>query len=64
MPLVAFVVIMVVVGLLLYVVNRYVPMDGKVKQVMNVAVVIAVVLWVMKLFGVFEVLNGLWVGSR
>ncbi len=43
---------LVVVGVLLWLLNNYVPMDAKIKQIINVVVVIAVVLWLLAAFGV------------
>ncbi len=56
MPLIQLVVALIVVGVLLWAVNNYIPMDGKIKQILNVVVVIAVVLWLLQVFGL---LNGL-----
>ena len=64
MDLVQFVVILSVVGFLLWMVNNYIPMDRKIKQILNVVVVFAVVLWVGNLFGVFDSLRGLHIGKR
>jgi hypothetical protein len=52
MPLINVVVTLVVVGLLLWLVNTYIPMDGKIKSILNVVVVVAVVLWLLYGFGV------------
>jgi hypothetical protein len=38
---------LIVIGVLLWLVNTYVPMDGKIKQILNAAVVISVVLWLL-----------------
>ena len=43
---------LVVVGVLLWLVNTYIPMDGKIKQILNIVIVIAVVLWLLKVFGI------------
>lgn len=43
---------LIVIGVLLWLVNTYLPMDGKIKQILNIAVVIAVVLWVLRAFGI------------
>jgi hypothetical protein len=52
-----------VVGLLLWLINTYVPMDGKIKNIINVVVVVAVVLWLLSVFGVFTGgWGGPWVG--
>jgi len=50
MSLIDLVVVLIVVGLLLWLVNTYIPLDGKIKQIINVVVVIAVVLWLVQLF--------------
>jgi uncharacterized membrane protein YidH (DUF202 family) len=50
MPLIQVVIVLIVVGVLLWLVNSYIPMDGKIKNILNVVVVIAVVLWVLSLF--------------
>ena len=52
MSLVDLVIVLIVVGVLLWAVNNYIPMDGKIKQILNVVVVIAVVLWLLNAFGV------------
>ena len=50
MSLIDLVIILIVVGVLLWLVNTYIPLDGKIKNVINVVVVIAVVLWLLQLF--------------
>lgn len=62
MPLISLVVILIVVGVLLWLVNTYIPMDGKIKRILNVVVVIAVVIWLLNVFGVLGSLNGIHVG--
>jgi len=54
MPLLNIVIVLIVVGVLLWLVNTYIPMDGKIKKILNVVVVIAVVLWLLKVFGLFD----------
>lgn len=48
------VVSLIVVGILLWAINSYIPMDAKIKQILNVVVVIAVILWLLKVFGVLS----------
>lgn len=62
MPLTSVVITLIVVGVLLWLVNSYLPMDGKIKQILNVVVVIAVVLWLLNAFGVLGHMNNLRVG--
>ena len=57
MPLMSLVVTLIVVGVLLWLVNTYIPMDAKIKQVLNAVVIIAVVLWLLQAFGLFGSLN-------
>ncbi|MBK5283958.1 MAG: hypothetical protein JJE25_01015 [Bacteroidia bacterium] len=54
MLLINIVIVLIVVGVLLWLVNTYIPMDGKIKKILNAVVVIAVVLWLLKVFGLFD----------
>ena len=45
------VIVLVVVGVLLWLINTYLPMDGKIKNILNIVVVIAIVIWLLKAFG-------------
>ncbi len=62
MPLINLVVILIVVGVLLWLVNTYIPMDGKIKQILNAVVVIVVVLWLLQVFGVLGPIGNIRVG--
>jgi hypothetical protein len=62
MSLVNLILTIVVVGLLLWAVNRFIPMEGRIKQILNVVVIIALVLWLLNVFGVFTGLNGIRIG--
>jgi hypothetical protein len=53
MPLVTLVITLIVVGVLLWLVNTYIPMDGKIKQIINAVVVIVVVIWLLRVFGIW-----------
>ena len=52
MSLISLVVTLVVVGVILWLINAYIPMDGKIKQILNIVVVIVVVLWLLSAFGI------------
>ncbi len=58
MSLISVVIVLIFVGVLLWLVNTYIPMDGKIKTILNVVVVIAVVLWLLQAFGVLDGLSG------
>jgi hypothetical protein len=62
MPLVTVVITLGVIGLLLWLVNRFIPMQSQIKSILNGVVVIAVVLWLMQLFGLFEYLSQFRIG--
>lgn len=62
MPLLTIVIVLIVVGVLLWLVNTYIPMDGKIKSILNAVVVIAVVIWLLQVFGLLGSLQGIRVG--
>ncbi len=62
MPLINLVVALIIVGVLLWLVNNYIPMDGKIKSILNVVVVIGVVLWLLSAVGVLGPLSSYRVG--
>ena len=63
MSLVDLVVVLIVVGVLLWAVNNYIPMDAKIKQILNIVVVIAVVVWLLNAFGVLSRAREVRVGA-
>lgn len=63
MPLVQVVLILIVVGVLLWLVNTYIPMAGSIKSILNAVVVIVVVLWLLNVFGLLDNLTKLRVGK-
>ena len=63
MSLIILIIILIVVGVLLWLVNNSIPMDGKIKSILNAVVVILVVLWLLQTFGVLGAINGVRVGT-
>ena len=59
MPLLNVVLVLIVVGVLLWLVNNYIPMDGKIKKILNIVAVIAVILWLLRVFGLFDSLTNI-----
>lgn len=57
MSLIALVLTLIVVGVLLWLANQHIPMDPKIKQILNIVVIIAVVLWLLNVFGVLAALD-------
>ena len=62
MPLVTVVLTLAVVGVLLWLINRFIPMQGQIKGILNAVVVIAVVIWLLRVFGLFGYLTQFRVG--
>jgi hypothetical protein len=51
--------VLIVVGVLLWLLNTYVPMDAKIKQILNAIVIIAVILWLLAAFGILGMVNAI-----
>jgi hypothetical protein len=62
MSLVHLVVVLVVIGLLLWLVNNYIPMDGKIKGILNAVVVIGVVIWLLQAFNLLGPIENFRIG--
>ncbi len=62
MPLINLIIILVVVGVILWVINNYIPMDRKIKSILNIVVVVVVILWLLSVFGVIGSISGLRIG--
>jgi hypothetical protein len=62
-PLVTLVIILIVIGVLLYLVNNYIPMDRKIKSILNIIVVIGVVIWLLQAMGMMGPINAIRIGK-
>jgi hypothetical protein len=47
------VITLIVVGVILWLINRYIPMDGSIKSILNAVVVIGVIIWLLRVFGIW-----------
>jgi hypothetical protein len=63
MPLLQILIVLVVVGVLLWLVNSFIPMQGTIKSILNAVVVIAVVLWLLNIFGLFRSFSHIHIGT-
>ncbi len=52
MGIIQIILILVVIGVILYLVNRYIPMASSIKSILNIVVIICVIIWLLKVFGV------------
>ena len=53
MPIVNLVIALVVVGLALWLINNFIPMASSIKTILNIVVVVAVVVWVLQVTGLW-----------
>jgi hypothetical protein len=56
MPLLNVLIAIIIVGVLLWLINTFIPMDHKIKNIFNLVVVIALIVWLLKVFGIFSYL--------
>jgi hypothetical protein len=63
MPLLQVVLVLIVVGVLLWLVNTYIPMAASIKSILNAVVVIVVVLWLLNVFGLLHNISRLRIGK-
>lgn len=54
MSLLGLVIVLVVVGVVLWLINSYIPMQSTIKKILNAVVVIVVILWLLSAFGLIE----------
>jgi hypothetical protein len=57
MPLLTILIVLVVAGLILWLINTYIPMDRKIKSILNIVIVIVVIIWLLRIFGVLDFLK-------
>ena len=63
MPILTVIIVIIAAGVLLWAVNRFIPMAPNFKQLLNVVVIIALILWLLSLFGIFDALRSVTVGK-
>jgi hypothetical protein len=63
MSLISLVVVLIVVGVLLWLVNTYIPMDAMIKRIINIVVIVAVCIWLLSVFGILPDINMIRVGK-
>jgi hypothetical protein len=64
MPLIQVLVVLIVVGVLLWLINTFIPMAGSIKSILNAVVVICVVVWLLNVFGLMGSIYHIRVPSR
>jgi hypothetical protein len=64
MSLLSLIIAIVVVGVVLYCINAFVPMEGKVKTILNVVVILVLVVWLLQAFGLLDFLSNINTHTR
>ena len=59
MPILTILIVLIIVGVVLWLINTYIPMDRKIKSILNIVVVIIVIIWLLQAFGLLGSLKGL-----
>jgi hypothetical protein len=59
MPLLTILLVIIIVGVLLWVVNSFIPMDRNIKSILNIVVVIVLIVWLFNVFGLFTYLTNI-----
>ena len=59
MPILTVVIVLIVAGVLLWLVNTFIPMQRTIKSILNAVIVIVIVVWLLKVFGVLGSLQHL-----
>lgn len=57
MPVLTILIVLIVAGVVLWLVNTYIPMDRQIKKILNIVVVIVVIIWLLRIFGVLDFLK-------
>jgi hypothetical protein len=63
MSLISVLVTLIIVGVLLWLINEYLPMDQKIKTILNIVAVIVVVIWLLNVFGVLGYMSNIHIGT-
>ena len=59
MSLLNILITIIIVGVILWIINTFIPMDRKIKKIFNLVVVIALIIWLLKAFGLFTYITNI-----
>ena len=54
MPIIQILIVIIVVGVVLWLINRYIPMQSSIKTILNVVVIIILIIWLLRVFGIWN----------
>lgn len=61
MSILSIILAIVIVGVLLWLINAYIPMDGAIKKILNIVIIVVLVVWLLKVFGLWGYLSNIHV---
>lgn len=61
MPILTIFIVLIVAGLVLWLVNSYIPMQATIKKILNIVVVIILIIWLLRVLGVWQYLSSVQV---
>jgi hypothetical protein len=59
MPILTILLVLIAAGVILWIINTFIPMDRNIKTILNIVVVIAIIVWLLKVFGLWDSLNNI-----
>ena len=62
MPIIHLIIILALIGGVLWAINKYIPMQGTIKKILNIVVIIGTIIWLLSVFGILGSLNGIHIG--
>lgn len=62
MSLINLLIILVAIGVILWLINTYIPMQATIKKILNAVVIIAVIIWLLSVFGVIDNIGNIHIG--
>ncbi|UEP60125.1 Thivi_2564 family membrane protein [Acidithiobacillus ferriphilus] len=57
-PLIYVVLVLIIVGVVLWLINSFIPMASSIKTILNIVVVVVVIMWLLSFFGIFHLHSG------
>jgi hypothetical protein len=63
MSLISLIVVLVIIGVVMYLINAYIPMEANIKRLLNIAVIIFLVIWMLSAFGLLGPLSTIRIGK-
>ena len=63
MPLISIIVVLCVIGVILWLIDTYLPLDPTIKRIIQIVIIVVIILWLLQVFGLMGTLNSVRVGG-